>query len=298
MSAVERALAVKNVEEAEATVFGLSMRYLVAGEGPPLVLLHGDGDNRLDWLGTLPILARTRRVYAPDFPGLYGGPVPGGGYTAAGFAPYVVGFMDELGLKEAALVGNSLGGLVALRVALGEPGRVGALGLVDAAGFGRAVNPALTSLTLPGYGRAAISWAQTTPGARQRALGRGSLLFAKPLLVPEYWLEEQRRLAWTPRFMSATLAALRAMLSPVWGQREVVLDDLSRLRMPTLVVWGTLDAVFPAYQARDAVGRIPDGRLALIPGCGHLPQVEKTQEFADAVTKFLDDTNRQRGRPI
>lgn len=286
----------RNFEGREATVFGLRMRYLVAGEGPPLVLLHGDGDNRLDWKGTLPLLARGRRVYAPDFPGLYGGSEPEGGYTAAGFARYVLGFMDELGLERVALAGNSLGGLVALRVALGEPERVGALGLVDPAGFGRAVHPALSSLTLPGYGEAAISWAQTPLGCRQRALGRAALLFARPWRAPGYWLEEQRRLARTPRFMEATLAALRALLSPVRGQREVFLDDLPRLKMPTLVLWGTLDTVFPAYQARAAARRIPDGRLALVPGCGHLPQVEKPEEFAEIVGRFLDDKDGRKGR--
>jgi pimeloyl-ACP methyl ester carboxylesterase len=277
--------------EAGVEVLGLPVSYSTAGEGPPLVLLHGAGSNRLDWLRVLPLLARTRRVYAPDLPGFDGGPAPRGGYAAAVLARYVLGFMDELGLERAALVGNSLGGLVALRMALAEPGRVDALGLVDTAGFGRAVSPALASLTLPGYGEAAILWTRTSPGSRQRAPLRAALLLARPALAPAYWLEEQRRLARTPGFMEATLAALRAQLAP-WGQREVVLDELPRLEMPALVLWGMQDAVFPVYQAEHAAGRIPDGRLVLLPGCGHLPQVDKPEEFADAVGRFLDEKGR------
>jgi len=135
------ARAANAVEDAEVEVFGLRMSYLVAGEGPPLVLLHGDGNNRLDWSRVLPTLARSYRVYAPDLPGCDGGPAPWGGYTAAAFARYIPGFMDEMGLRRVALFGNSLGGLVALRVALSEPGRVSALGLVDSAGCGRSVHP-------------------------------------------------------------------------------------------------------------------------------------------------------------
>jgi 2-hydroxy-6-oxonona-2,4-dienedioate hydrolase len=83
------------------------------------------------------------------------------------------------------MVGNSLGGLVALSLALSEPARVTALVLlVDSAGLGRAVSPALRSLALPGYGKLAVTWSKTPPGALQRALGRAMLLFARPRRIP------------------------------------------------------------------------------------------------------------------
>ena len=85
------------------------------------------------------------------------------------------------------VVGNSLGGLVALRLALSDPSRVEALGLVDSAGLGREIAPALASATLPGYGDAAVYWAKTTIGAAQRAWGKTPLLFALPASAPPEW---------------------------------------------------------------------------------------------------------------
>jgi pimeloyl-ACP methyl ester carboxylesterase len=85
-----------------------------------------------------------------------------------------------LGIGRATLVGNSLGGLVALRLALSEPARVRALVLVDGAGLGPEVNPAFTSVNVPGLGEAAMPFWRTPIGAYQRAWGRTALLFARP----------------------------------------------------------------------------------------------------------------------
>ncbi len=171
-------------EEQIIEVDGLPIRYVTAGTGPPLVLLHGAGDNALDWRWVMPDLAATHRVYAPDLPGSPNSARPAGDYSRAFFERFVAGFLDTLGIERAAMVGNSLGGLVALRLALSEPARVTALVLVDSAGLGRAVSPALRSLALPGYGKLAVTWSNTPPGALQRALGRAMLLFARPRRIP------------------------------------------------------------------------------------------------------------------
>ena len=86
-------------------------------------------------------------------------------------------------------------------------------------------------------------------------------------------VSEQYRLARTPGFLAAQLAALRAELDPL-GQREVLLDELPGLTMPTLLVWGERDRVLPVSQARPALARLQKGSLEIIPDCGHLPQVE------------------------
>jgi pimeloyl-ACP methyl ester carboxylesterase len=125
------------VEERRIEVGGLPTRYLEAGTGEPLVLLHALGESTSDWRWVLPALARTHRVYAPDLPGFGGSSKPAADYSPAFFERFAAGFLDALGLRRAAVVGNSLGGLVALRLALSEPARVGALVLVDSAGLGR-----------------------------------------------------------------------------------------------------------------------------------------------------------------
>src|ERR671929_1807161 len=132
------------VQEQEIEVQGVLTRYLTAGEGAPLVLLHGVGDNALDWRWVMPILARDHRVYAPDLPGSGASAKPAADrYSPAFFEHFVGAFLDALGADRAAVVGNSAGGLAGLRFALSEPERVRALGLVAGAGLGRRVNPAL-----------------------------------------------------------------------------------------------------------------------------------------------------------
>src|SRR4028119_1563533 len=112
------------VEEHNVEIDGMPIRYLAAGEGPPLVLLHGAGDNSLDWRWVMPALAATHRVYAPDLPGSPDSARPPADYSPAFFERFVASFVDALGIGPTTFVGNSLGGLVALRVALSEPARV------------------------------------------------------------------------------------------------------------------------------------------------------------------------------
>lgn len=276
------------VEEREVRVEGLPTRYLAAGAGPPLVLLHGAGDNALDWQWVLPTLARTRRVYAPDLPGS-GKARPSADYSPAFFERFVAGFLGSLGIESSALVGNSFGGLVALRLALSDPARVSAIGLIDSAGLGRAVNPTFAAVNVPGLTEVAIPFRRTPPGAHGRALERAALLFARPENAPREWLAEQQRLALLPGFLEAHVAVLRAQVSPL-GQREVLVDRLPHLEIPTLVLWGVSDRVFPAQQARNAAARLRNSRLEILPHCGHLPHVERPDVFATSVHRFLADS--------
>src|SRR3712207_6269478 len=180
-------------EQHNIEVAGLPTRYLIAGTGTPLVLLHGAGDNALDWRWVMPDLAATHRVYAPDLPGSPDSARPNADYSPAFFERFVAAFVDALDIGRATFVGNSLGGLVALRLALSEPARVTALVLVDSAGLGRAVNPAFTTINVFGPFEAAIPFWNTPVGAYQRAWGRTALLFAYPPgTVPREWLAEQR----------------------------------------------------------------------------------------------------------
>ena len=202
------------VEQNITEIAGLPTCYLTAGTGPPLVLLHGAGDNALDWRWVLPALARTHHVYAPDLPGSPESARPAADYSPAFFERFVAGFLDALGIERAVMVGNSLGGLVALRLALSEPARIGALVLVDAAGLGRAVNPVFTSVNVPGLAEAAIPLWRTPAGAYQRAWGRAVLLFARPGNIPREWLAEQCRLARAPGYLEAHVTALRGQVYP------------------------------------------------------------------------------------
>ena len=276
------------VDEQNIDIGGLPVRYLTAGEGPSLVLLHALGESALDWQWALPELARTHRVYAPDLSGFGYSAKPSADYSPAFFTRFVGDYLDALELEHATVIGNSLGGLIALRLALSEPARVTALGLVDSAGLGREVTYALRLPTLPGYGEATTIWGKTPFGAAQRTWLRVPLLFARPERVPTEWSEEQSRLAQLPGFTEAVIAALRAQVN-FEGQREVLLDQLPQLQMPTLIIWGASDRIFPKSQAQEAIGRLKQGSLEIIPDCGHLPHIERPDDFLAALGPFLKE---------
>lgn len=275
------------IEQQNIDVDGLPAHYLTAGEGPPLVLLHALGESALDWRWVLPALARTHRVYALDLPGFGYSAKPSTEYSPAFFASFVGAYLNALGLERTALVGNSLGGLAALRLALSEPARVSALGLVASAGLGREVTYALRLPTLPGYGEVAVAWGKTPLGAAGRAWSRVPLLFARSERAPTEWITEQTRIAQLPGFMEATMATLRAQVD-LGGQREVLVDQLPHLQMPTLVIWGERDRVFPYFQGQRAVSCLRQGFLELIPDCGHLVHIERPERCAAVLGEFLD----------
>jgi pimeloyl-ACP methyl ester carboxylesterase len=279
--------------ERVVVVDGRPVRYLAAGSGPAVLLLHGLGESPADWVAVLARLARSRAVYAPALPG-FQGHHGAADVSANGHASFVGRFLDAVGLQQAVLVGHSLGGLAALLFALAAPERVTALGLVGGGGLGREVSPALSTLSQPLLGDLGITWSRTPVGATQRAWGKALLLFGRPWRVPAGWLAEQYRLARQPRFLDATLAALRDQVDGA-GQRRVLVDRLGGLNMPVLVLWGDRDRVVPVAQARRAAARLPDATLAVLPGCGHLPQVQDPAAFSRELLAFLEELGHRPG---
>jgi pimeloyl-ACP methyl ester carboxylesterase len=276
-------MSVNGIQERTIDVEGLRTRYLTAGDdgGPPLVLLHGVGTSAGEWSWVLPGLALNHRVYAVDLPG-YDGSYEPPDYAPAFTATFIGSFLDAVGVESAVVVGNSFGGLSALHLALSEPQRVSALVLSDSAGLEQAVNPALATISFPTTAQLVTVLAKTRPGAAQRALGRALLMFARPWQIPSKWLHDQYSLAQLPNFIEATVATLRSTVGP-----SGLLDELPRLQMPTLIVWGIEDRVLPYWQGQDALTRLKKGSLELIPNCGHLPHVEQPERFVSIVDGFL-----------
>ncbi len=296
-----------NIETHEVDANGLRTHYLAVGSGPPLLLLHGDGESASSWQWVLPALGRTHRVYAPDLPGsgrtdkplpsYYAPLLSGSGektansvasYTPEYYVGWLTGFLDALGLEQAVLVGHSFSGLVALRFALSAPKRVTELVIIDSAGLGPEVNPVLCLLTMPGIGEILPAFTLTPPGSMQRIWARTALMFADPRRVPLEWVRYQYRLALMLRFLLATVAVQRASMG-LAGQRaeEIVLDRLPELPTRTLVIWGAQDRVIPVEHGRRAVERLQRGQLIVIPECGHLPHVEWPERFAGTLNAFL-----------
>ena len=275
----------------------LSVHYLLAGpepghpQGVPLVFLHGGGEAAGVWRWVIPTLAGRHPILALDLPGSGKSELVNGSYTEGFYGKFVRDFLDAVEISQAVLVGHSLGGLASLQAALdpedGNRRRVRGLVLVASAGLGREVNPILKLLTLPGLGDWAALLALTPAGQLQRVGLRAWGCFARPESVPAGWYTDQFWQGLDPGLMWDQLAVSRALLDQQ-GQREVVLDRLSELDIPTLLVWGDCDQIIPVSQAEEALRRLRHGRLSLIPACGHMPQVERPELFIKAIDHFLE----------
>jgi pimeloyl-ACP methyl ester carboxylesterase len=286
------------VHERYAVVGGLQTQYLEAGAGPVLVLVHGHEQSATGWRWVIPALARTHRVLAVSLPG-HGDTDPAAGAHAPGsdLAPFVAAFLDTLGVGDFDVVGHSAGGAVATRMALSAPERIRTLTLVASAGLGREVHPLLALDTFPLLGELAIMISRMPGGNVGRSTMSAAMLFAQPWRIPAEFFTEQHTLGRRPGQLEASTAMARAMLGPA-GQREVLLDRLDTLAMPSLVMWGGCDYVLPVHQAHAAVRRLPRGRLALFPDCGHLPHVERPARFVEVLHNWLAEHRQTRNHDV
>ena len=242
------------------TIEGTQVSVMRAGSGPSLLLLHGF-DAFASWQPFMSVLAEHYDVIVPDHPGFGASETPKWLDTIGDLAHFYRAFIETLGLRNAILAGNDIGGWIAAELALRDTDELRALVLVDAAGLPLDVDGIDTFMCSPDEIRAA-SFADVTRAPELDDAARGQL--AKNALMTA-------RLAWAPRFYDPQLAK--------W---------LHRLRLPTLVVWGAADRIFPVAQADAFVAAIPGARRVIIPDAGHLPHVEQPAAFAAAVTAFIE----------
>ncbi len=264
-------------------VDGIRAHYVVAGNGPPVVLLHGLGASVVAWRDNIMPLAARFTVYAVDIPGHGDSAKPSMAYTLDEGVDFVTGFLDAMGLETAALVGNSMGGLIALRAALEHSDRVSHLVLVDTAGLGREVSLFLRLMSVPLLGEVLERSSAKGAEAMLRVVFSG-----RDLITPEL-TDELTRVRTSPGAKRAVLRMLRHGVGFRGVRPHVRFEDrLAGLSAPVLVVWGEEDRVFPVTQAVDAARDAPSVRLAVIPGCGHWPQMERAEEFNNLLLDFLE----------
>ncbi len=276
-----------------ATIGKLRTRYLTAGRpseagnGPALVLLHGGGESALSWRWVIPALAERYYVLAPDLPGSGDSDLVGSDYEAGFYARFAGDFVEAMEIDRAVVIGHSLGGLAAIEMALQDRGkRACALVLIDSAGLGRELLPALRLLTLPGLGEWSTLCASSPLGQIQRLCWRALGCFADPASVPVDWYVDQFWTGQRAGLLWDQLAVSRSLFGQD-GQNEIVLDRLSHLDVPVLLVWGDADEIIPIAHAQQALRQLRSGRLAVIPDCGHMPQVERPELLLEAVLPFL-----------
>lgn len=274
------------MEDRYCQVGRINVRYWELGAGPPVVLIHGIGASVEYWQSNIEALAHQHRVFAVDLPGFGRSDKTAEELNETALRQFIPRFLDSQGVERASLVGNSMGGLFALIAAVEYADRVNKLVLVDNAGFGKRVAWWLRLVSIRGVGE--LIFRPTPRTLRWFA----KFLFYNPARQLDGWVKYAAELLALPGARRAFLQVLRQGVS-VFGLRPEfqtrIQDSLKDLRVPTLIVWGHQDRVIPMSQALLGLQKIPGCEVHLFDQCGHLPQLEKAEEFNSLVLAFLRD---------
>lgn len=270
-------------------IHGHEVGYRIAGEGPAVLLIHGMAGSSRTWRDVMPRLAEQYTVIAPDLLGHGESAKPLGDYSLGAHASGVRDLLGALGIERVTVVGQSLGGGVAMQLAYQHPMFVERLVLIGSGGLGREVNPLLRLFTLPG------------------------VQYLMPIMFPRFVREKGDQLArglqqrgWTnphvaeiwraygslsePENRPAFVKTLRAVIDP-GGQAISALDRLYLCEaLPTMVMWGDKDPIIPVEHAYRAVEAMPGSRLHIFEGVGHFPHVECPDEVVEHLLDFLQTT--------
>ncbi len=286
------------LEIREVTVGRHRVSTLTMGKGPDVLLLHGLGGTRASFFETAAALAPHYRVHLPDLPGFGSSSKPAfGGYNASWFASIMLGLMDELEIPRASVVGNSMGGRVAIEMGLVAPERIVALALLSpaVAWIRRGLHP-IVRLLRPEFG--------LLPHGFSRSLVASqfwSLFCERDAIDPavaELMVDEFRRIYHSAGARYAFLSSARNIyLEPPYGP-DGFYPRLSTLSVPALFVWADHDALVPAAFTRHVAKWLPQAEQVTLPACGHVPQVERPEETNALLMDFLTRVQRRgRSRP-
>ncbi|MCI0574250.1 MAG: alpha/beta fold hydrolase [Myxococcaceae bacterium] len=303
----EEAETSRRVEGRFLRLQGRRVRLLDAGEGEPVVLLHGVGGWAEHWRDVIPALASAGyRALACDLPGFGHSEAPDAVQYFDPADPYYVRFLrellDALGLTRVTLVGHSLGGAISMVSTACMPQRVDRLVLVAPGGFGdlvptgwRALSASMAARFGPRLPPAALC--SLLPARMVHGIVRSN--FHDPAQVPPWLLEDALSFARAGAAVEVT-RVLRQLLGgrgPRGELKEAWHPKFAELRCPTLLVWGREDRTVPCEHADVARSLIPGARLELIDEAGHLVMLEKHESFARVLMGFLGAEGPDPGTP-
>jgi pimeloyl-ACP methyl ester carboxylesterase len=263
----------------------ISTRYWRAGNrGDPVILLHAGGSSIEIWSHNIQALAQNYRVFAFDMVGSGLSDKPVVPYSLDYQLQFLNRFLDTFDIQQASLIGNSMGGSIALKFALQSPERVQKLGLVSSFGLGREIDfsdrllaafPAIANL-IPAS-RAGVRWVMNS-------------CVHHPQSIPEEWIELGFQRFNLPGQREALMSLLTTNLN-FWGvRREIfspIVQQLEHIKTPTLIIWGKQDSIIPVAHAYVASQKISGSSLHIFEQCGHWAQVEYPEEFNYLVSEFL-----------
>lgn len=272
-------------------IHGYRRAFLVEGEGPALLLIHGIGDSSATWRHIVPALAKCFTVIAPDLLGHGGSDKPRADYSGAAYACGMRDLLAVLEIEKATVVGHSLGGAVAMQFAYQFPERCERLVLVGTGGVGREVHAVLKATAAPGSELLLPLLTAMPARVLARALSplarlAGGLGLEKDFgyVFDRYWELSDR---------TARQAFLRTLRSGV-DRRGQVISMLDRCYLargvPTLLVWGARDRVIPVEHAQVAHAAMPGSRLVVFPDAGHFPHHTDPERFMALLRDFVFNT--------
>lgn len=269
------------LSQARTRVFDTDIFHEEAGQGPPLVLLHGINDSHRTWKTVVPELARSRRVLVPDLPGCGLSGRPDASYSLEWQAKVVVAWLEALGIEQADMAGHSYGGGVAQHMLLVEPKRIRRLALVAAGGLGRAVAMRLKLASLP------LLLELVARPAFVPIIARALRLFGFLSGEDEQrWYREVNTQPGTGRALARTI---RDVVN--WrGQTRHFLDRAVEIQQfpPIALFWCTKDSIIPHAHALATLTTLKGAQIITFHGCGHFSHQERPHEFVRALTSFLD----------
>lgn len=247
------------------TIRDCRIRLMRGGAGPPLLFLHGGGGAGV-WLPCMARLAKKFDVIAPEHPGFGASDTPAWLDTIADLANFYLDFLDELDLSGVHLVGSSLGGWIAAELAVRNRSRLASLTLIGAAGiYVNGVEQVDTFLVSDAQRLRAMFYdedlAEAVVASSERPELEDAALKNRMMTA---------KLSWQPRNHDPHLRK--------W---------LHRIKMPTLLVWGENDRLFPPDYAFAYQQLIPGSKVVVFPRCGHLPHVEQGDVFATELETFI-----------
>jgi pimeloyl-ACP methyl ester carboxylesterase len=266
-----------------AEIDAVRVHYQEKGRGTPLVLIHGFTSSTYSWKDVFEPLSKNFRVIAVDLKGFGFSGKPDGDYTRRAQAILVTHLLDYLKIERAWLCGNSMGGEIALNLALRNPQRVAGLILIDSSGASvtGASSVAPSYVSIPIVGRALTAFAMTSDRLVRQGLLRSFYDASKinEERVATYYRPLKTR--------GGQLAALRARTQA--GQFPIE-QDLGKIKAPTLIIWGAEDALIPLEAGRKMNSLIKDSKLVIIEKCGHVPEEEMPERVLDEIKRFVEES--------
>jgi pimeloyl-ACP methyl ester carboxylesterase len=282
--------AAKIFDEWEIELHGHRVIYRIAGDGPPVVLIHGMVNSSKHWESVALRLADRYTVVAPDLLGHGDSAAVRGDYSLGAHACSIRDLITTIGIDRATIVGHSLGGGIAMQFFYQFPQRVERLALISTGGLGHDVSPLLRGAALPGaslgiwlVANRRVREALDRAGERMRARGSRKGIYLQAIARAMRPVQEAAA-------RRAFLQTLRSVID-VRGQRVSAMDRLYLLgELPTLIVWGERDNTIPIAHGLAARAQIPNSRFVTLPKAAHFPNLEDPEGLAEALLAWLDET--------